>query len=125
MKFMKKVPLHIQLLLTVASCLSFSSILIAANISFLKYGLIDDFTESDLKQLQTEYLYTLNSKKPGEAHKWNNKETGNGGEITVIKRYKLDENHCKRLQFKSFSGKKSATSYYNFCLFESQWKFVP
>ncbi len=103
----------------------FSPVLLALNTSFLSYGLVDDFTEADIKQLQTEYLFTLNSKKPGEVHKWSNKETGNGGEIMVIKRFKQNTNNCKRLQFKSFSNTKSSTSYYNFCLFESAWKVIP
>jgi len=96
----------------------------ASNTGFLRYSIISDFTEADMKQLQKEYLFTLNSKKPGEVHEWRNKENGNGAEVTVIRRYKAAENQCKRLKFKTYSAKQSAVSYFNFCLFGDAWKVV-
>lgn len=101
------------------------SMLMAANTSFLRYSVVAGFTEADVKQLQQEYLFTLNSKKPGEVHVWKNKDSGNGGEVTIIKRYKQAENQCKRLKFKTHSAKQSSgVSYFNFCLFETDWKLV-
>ena len=92
--------------------------------AFLKYAVISDFTKADIELLQKEYKQVLNKNKPGDIYNWSNKETNNGGEITVIKQYKNNENSCKRLKFKNYSSQQSAVTYYNFCLIESQWKIV-
>lgn len=123
MTFRSTVGVTIKWLVIVGGLLS-SSVLMASNVSFLRYSIISDFTEADVKQLQAEYLFTLNSKKPGEVHAWSNKESGNGAEVTIIKRYKQAENQCKRLKIKTHSAKQSAVSYFNFCLFGDDWKVV-
>ncbi len=97
---------------------------VASGLGFLQYAVISDFTESDIQQLQDEYELTLNSKKPGEVHVWKNNNTGNGGEISVIKNFKQQAYPCKRLKFKNQSKNQSATSYFNFCLIDSKWKVV-
>lgn len=86
--------------------------------------MIADFTESDIQQLQQEYLQVLKANKPGDIYNWQNTTTKNGGEITVIKQYKRDESLCKRLMFKNNSKNQSAISYFNFCLIDSQWTIV-
>jgi len=92
--------------------------------AFLKYAVISDFTKADIELLQKEYKQVLNKNKPGDIYNWSNKETNNGGEITVIKQYKNNEKSCKRLKFKNYSSKQSAVTYYNFCFVDSQWKMV-
>ena len=104
--------------------LLFSAKANASNVGFLKYAVISDFTKADIELLQKEYQKVLNNSKPGDINNWINKETNNGGEITVIRQYKNDENSCKRLKFKNYSRQQSAVTYYNFCLIESQWKMV-
>lgn len=96
----------------------------ASNVGFLKYALIAEFTEADIQQLQTEYKTVLKNKQPGDIHRWLNDETKKGGEITVIKKYKKNEQLCKRLKIKNQAKQKSATSYFNFCLIEKQWMLV-
>ena len=96
----------------------------ASNVGFLKYGVISDFTEGDIQQLQLEYIQVLKSSKPGDVHSWKNANSKNGGEITVIKQYKQDDKPCKRLKFKNESKHQSAVSYFNFCLIDQQWKVV-
>jgi len=96
----------------------------ASNLSFLKYAAITDFTKGDIELLQKEYFKVLNNNKPGDIHNWNNKETNNGGEITVIRQYKNKQNACKRLRFKNHSKQQSGVTYFNFCLIDSQWKIV-
>jgi len=107
-------------------CISVFSVyqLGASNLSFLKYALITDFTEKDIQQLSQEYKQVLDKNKPGDVHKWQSAETKVGGEITVIKQYRQNANLCKRLMFKSYSAKQSATSYFNFCMLERQWTLV-
>ncbi len=101
-----------------------SSQLNASNAGFLKYAVIADFSASDIKQLQEEYIQVLKSNSPGDIHSWGNNKTKNGGEITVIKRYRQNDTECKRLKFKNQSASQSAISYFNFCLIEQQWKLV-
>jgi len=96
----------------------------ASNLGFLKYAAITDFTKGDIELLQKEYLKVLNNKKPGDIYNWNNKETKNGGEITVIRQYKDNEKSCKRLKFKNHSSRQSGVTYFNFCLIDAQWKIV-
>jgi len=96
----------------------------ASNVGFLKYGVISDFTEDDIQQLQLEYIQVLKNRKPGDVHSWQNTSTKNGGEITVIKQYKQDDKSCKRLKFKNVSKHQSAVSYFNFCLIDQRWKVV-
>jgi len=97
---------------------------LASNVGFLKYGVIRDFTESDIQQLQVEYIQVLKNNKPGDVQNWQNADTKNGGEITVIRQYKQDDKSCKRLKFKNVSKHQSAVSYFNFCLIDQQWKVV-
>jgi len=96
----------------------------ASNLSFLKYAAITDFSKSDIELLQKEYMKVLNNNKPGDVNNWNNKETNNGGEITVIRQYKNNQNQCKRLKFKNHSKQQSGITYFNFCLIDSEWKIV-
>ncbi|RDH82326.1 MAG: hypothetical protein DIZ80_08475 [endosymbiont of Galathealinum brachiosum] len=96
----------------------------ASNVGFLKYAVITDFTESDILKLQKEYTQVLKNNKPGDRHNWFNAETGNRGEITVIKQYKQKDSICKRLKLRNQSKKQSAVSYFNFCSIDNQWKVV-
>jgi len=94
----------------------------ASNVSFLRFAVITDFTKTDIEQLKHEYKHVLENNKPGDVHKWQSDETKNGGEITVIRQYREDEKMCKRLMFKNRSARKSATSYFNFCLIDQLWQ---
>jgi len=114
----------IQACLLIISYLLAASSLHASNVGFLKYAVIKDFSESDISQLQQEYLNVLQSGKLGERHQWKNAETTNGGEIVVIKQYLENGNQCKRLKIKNQSKNNSAISYFNFCLIEKEWKLV-
>jgi len=114
----------IQASVFVMCSLVLSGELYASNVGFLKYAVISDFTESDIGQMQKEYLKVLKSNKPGDVHAWKNDETGNGGEIVVIKQYLEQGNQCKRLKLKNESKTNSAVSYFNFCLIEKEWKLV-
>lgn len=105
-------------------CWLVSVSVVASNVAFLKYAVIADFTEADIKQLQEEYPRVLNTKKPGDVYKWENSKTKNGGEITVIKQFKEKGNACKRLKFKNYAKQQSAVSYFNFCLIDQQWLLV-
>ena len=96
----------------------------ASNVGFLKYAVITDFTESDIQQLQKEYIQVLKKNHPGDVHNWGNSETKNSGIITVIKQYHQDEIVCKRLKFKNQTKNQSAVSYFNFCLMDEQWEIV-
>lgn len=116
-------------LIQLSLCLVTSSLfcvsgLQASNVGFLKYAVISDFTESDISQMQQEYLKVLQNSKAGERHVWENKETTNGGEIVVIKQYLENGNQCKRLKIKNQSKSNSAISYFNFCQIEKEWKLV-
>ena len=86
----------------------------ASNVGFLKDAVITDFTESDMQQLQKEYIHVLKSNRPGDIHNWGNSETKNSGVITVIKQYHQDKILCKRLKFKNQTKNQSAVSYFNF-----------
>lgn len=94
----------------------------ASNVSFLKYAVITGFSDADVQQLVSEYKQVLKNNKTGEVRKWINSESGNGGEIKVMKQYRKNGNHCKRLMFKNYTDKQSATSYYNFCLVDQLWQ---
>ncbi|MCW8933706.1 MAG: hypothetical protein OQK98_03185 [Gammaproteobacteria bacterium] len=115
-----------RLLLLSLMCvvLLFSARINAANMGFMKYAVITDFTQADIELLQKEYQKVLSNNKPGDTHNWSNKETNNGGQITVIKQYKNNKHPCKRLKFKNHSRQQSGVTYFNFCLTESQWKIV-
>jgi hypothetical protein len=97
----------------------------ASNIGFLRDGLLQEFTQSDIELLQKKYMQMLNENKPGDVINWGNTETKNGGSITVIRQFKQAEKPCKRLMFKSHSKQQKSTVYFNFCLIEQQWNVVP
>lgn len=101
-----------------------SFVLQASNINFLRYAVIKNFTDADIQQMLDENQLVLNSKKIGEVHSWKNSETGNGGEITIIKQYQAKGAECRRVKFKNQSRQQSGISYFNFCLIEQNWKIV-
>jgi len=113
-----------NLLLIIIILVSMPFQLLASNVSFLKYAVISDFSEADIEKLKQEYITVLKRNKPGDVTKWKNTETQNGGDITVIKQYRHNDNNCKRLMFKNRSKNQSATSYFNFCLIDQQWRLV-
>lgn len=96
----------------------------ASNVGFLKYAVIANFTEADIQQFSHEYIVALDNNKIGDVHKWINKESGNGGEIMVIKQYRENNNLCRRIKIKSQTKHQSSTMYYSFCKFENVWKIV-
>ncbi len=108
------------LMIVTLSVISFQ--LLASNVAFLKYAVITDFTDDDIQLLIKEYKQVLKNNKPGDVHKWKSMEAENGGEIKVVKQYRKNGNSCKRLMFKNYSAKQSATSYFNFCLIDQVWQ---
>jgi len=108
----------------IAGCLLLAPALQASNVSFLKYATITDFNDADIQQMLDESNVVLTNKKPGEVHAWKNKDSENGGEITIIKQYQEQGSPCKRLKFRNHSKHQSGVSYFNFCFIEKSWKVV-
>lgn len=93
----------------------------SSNLGFLKYAVISDFNDADIKLLSQSYHQVLKNNKTGDVLLWKNEETESRGEITVIKQYRKNKKLCKRLKFRNQSKHQSAISYYNFCLIDGKW----
>lgn len=111
-------------LLTVLFSLFFVSSMQAANMQFLRYSPVSQFTSEDFEMMNTTAHNALDKNPDGQTSEWKNPETNNSGSVTPLNTETRDGKLCRKLRVVNQAKDQSSTSAFTFCKADNGWKIL-
>ena len=115
-------PMLNYCLMTVLLSLVFMSSLQAANMQFLRYSPVSQFTAADFEMMNTTAHNALETNTDGKTSEWENPDTKNSGSITPISTETIDGNKCRKVKIVNQANNQYAESIFTFCKIDNDWK---
>ncbi len=94
----------------------------AANLQFLRYSPVSQFTAADFEMMDTAGNSALEKNTDGQASSWKNPETSNSGSITPLSTETIDGKPCRKVKFINQANNQYAESVFTFCKIDNDWK---
>lgn len=110
----------------VAACLVAVSVPAPAQnwVGLLKNTPAEQFNEEDLKLFLDASRKALSDTPAGESVKWQNPQSGSGGELKVLKQFTWHDNPCRQLRVSSETVDRKGNSTLNLCQVAGKWKLL-
>jgi surface antigen len=99
----------------------------AGNLSFLRDAPIAYFDEKDTALFKSTTFAVLEQARDGETRRWANDDTGNSGEVKVLRTLPDANAKCRELQISNHAGGRSSTQHGTFCydVSKARWTVRP
>lgn len=109
----------------IVACLICAATGAQANWSWLRGAAVTGFEDSDWQMLQEATATALVSLEAGASTAWKNEETDNGGSITILRIFEIDEHPCRRAKFRQEARDGAVgEAIFNVCSGPEGWKLV-
>jgi len=119
-----QVPVRVCALSLLLVLGSFAAPVSAQWVGILKNTPAERFDDTDLRLFLDAGRKVLNEAADKETVRWENPESGNRGELTVLKSFPWKGNSCREIKVYNEAGGSKGSTVQNLCRIDGKWRLL-